>query len=363
MASFLVRTASREYSCLVERGALHSLAAQLPPKTGEIFTLTTRDVWDLFAAEFTQAMGERPFELLFFPGGEERKRLTELELLAEQMIARGADRSSLIIAFGGGIVGDLAGFLAAAFMRGIPVLQAPTTLLAQVDASIGGKTAVNLASGKNLIGAFHQPLAVLIDPDLVRTLPPREYRAGLYEVIKCGVIASPSLFDRMTVDATRVLAMQPDIVEEMIAESVRIKAEVVSADERESDLRRTLNFGHTIGHALEAETAYAHLLHGEAVAFGMRAASHLGRFIGVTAEQTHRRLIECLNAYGTLPTLAGVLSERLVARLLSDKKTIQGKVHFVLATSIGRTVIRSGIDPVLIRQAIDTSLSELVPVQ
>ncbi|MCC6589970.1 MAG: 3-dehydroquinate synthase [Bryobacterales bacterium] len=363
MASFLVRTATREYSCIVGRGALRSLAAYLPPKIGKIFVITTEDVWGLYSERFTEAMGSRRFDTLIFPGGEERKRMVEVEALAERMVEKGADRSSLVIAFGGGIVGDLGGFLAAIFMRGIPVIQAPTTLLAQVDASIGGKTGANLVSGKNLIGAFHQPLAVLIDPDLVRTLPAREYRAGLYEVIKSGIIASPDLFETMALEYSAVLSMQPDIVETIIAESVRIKAEVVSADERESDLRRILNFGHTIGHALEAETGYSRLLHGEAVAFGMRAVSHLGRFLGITSEQTHNSILQCIDAYGPIPGLEDILAENLLNRLVSDKKTIQGKVHFVFASSIGRTAIRSGVDPILIRQAIDTALSELVPVQ
>ena len=173
------------------------------------------------------------------------------------MVRRGGDRSSLVIAFGGGVVDDVAGFLAAIFMRGIPVIQIPTTLLAQVDAGVGGKTGVNLVAGKNLIGAFHQPLAVLTDPDVLATLPEREYRAGLYEVIKCGVIRSPVLFRLMSERQSDVLARDSEIVEKMIAESVRIKAEVVSADEREGDLRRILNFGHTYGHALEAETGYS----------------------------------------------------------------------------------------------------------
>jgi 3-dehydroquinate synthase len=363
MPSFLVRTAARDYSCIVERGALRSLAAHLPPKRGKLFVVTTVDVWDLFSTRFTEALSPVPFEVLFFPGGEERKRISEVESLADQMVQLGADRSSLVIAFGGGIVGDLAGFLAATFMRGVHVIQVPTTLLAQVDASIGGKTGANLVSGKNLIGAFHQPLAVLIDPDLVRTLPPREFRAGLYEVIKAGIIASPDLFEILLTDASRVLDMQPDLVEKIIAESVRIKAEVVSNDERESDLRRILNFGHTIGHALEAETSYARLLHGEAVAFGMRAASYLGHFLGVTTDQAHAQILSCIDAYGTIPGLEDIRAENLLNRLISDKKTIQGKVHFVLISSIGRTVIRSGIDPVLIRQAIDSALSDLVSVQ
>lgn len=363
MPSYLVRTAAREYSCIVERGALYSLAQYLPPKAGKLFCVTTQDVWDLYGDRFSQALAGREFSTLFFPGGEDRKRLSEVEALADRMVELGADRTSLVITFGGGIVCDLGGFLAAIFMRGIPVVQVPTTLLAQVDAGIGGKTGANLVHGKNLIGAFHQPLAVIVDPDLTQTLPEREFRAGLYEVIKTGIIASPDLFEQMLTDYGRILDMHPDLVQQIIAESVRVKAEVVSADERESDLRRILNFGHTIGHALESETGYSRLLHGEAVAFGMRAVIHLGRFLGVTSEQTSKRVLECLDAYGTLPSLEDIEPDNLLNRLASDKKTIQGKVHFVLVSSIGRTVIRSGVDPTLIRQAIDTALSDLVPVQ
>jgi 3-dehydroquinate synthase len=304
-------------------------------------------------------MGDRSFHVLKFPGGEERKRMAEVETLAVEMVERGADRSSLVIAFGGGIAGDLGGFLAAIFMRGIRVIQVPTTLLAQVDAAVGGKTGANLVSGKNLVGSFHQPLAVVIDPDVLRTLPPREYRAGLYEVLKCGVIRGPRLFDRMAGEADMVLAMDPELVEDMIGESVRIKTEVVSADEKEGGLRRILNYGHTIGHALEAETKYARLLHGEAVAFGMRAVAHLARLIGVSDAGVRDRILHAIDAYGPIPPLTDITAESLVARLASDKKTIQGKVHFVLADKIGSTIIRSGVDPSAIHQAADTALREL----
>jgi 3-dehydroquinate synthase len=222
------------------------------------------------------------------------------------------------VAFGGGIVDDVAGFVAAVFMRGIPVVQAPTTLLAQVDAGVGGKTGVNLASGKNLVGAFHQPLVVLADPDVLATLAEREYRAGIYEVIKCGVIRSAGLFRLMSERRAEVLARAPATVDEMIAESVRIKAEVVSADERESDLRRILNFGHTFGHALEAETGYVRFLHGEAVAFGMKAAVHLARMAGVLPAAEARSIVETVDQYGPIPSLAGISAGNLVARLVSD---------------------------------------------
>jgi 3-dehydroquinate synthase len=325
--------------------------------------VTTADVWEHHGGRLERALGGRTHEVLIFPGGEDRKRLSEVETLADRMAALGADRSSVVVAFGGGIVGDVGGFLAAIFMRGVPVVQVPTTLLAQVDASIGGKTGVNLVSGKNLIGAFHQPRAVLIDPDVLATLPEREFRAGLYEVIKCGIIASPPLFDLLVDDSARVLARDPDAVDEIVAECVRIKAEVVSQDERESDLRRVLNFGHTLGHALEAETGYDRLLHGEAVAFGMRAAAHLSHLYGCLCEEHLRRILDCVDAYGPIPDIAGTNADALVRRTGADKKTIQGRVHFVLAERIGATRIVTGIDERLVREAATAALAELAPVR
>jgi 3-dehydroquinate synthase len=262
----------------------------------------------------------------------------------------------MAIAYGGGIVNDMGGFLAAIFMRGIPVLQIPTTLLAQVDAAIGGKTGVNLVGGKNLIGSFHQPLAVLIDPALLDTLPAREYRAGLYEIIKAGIIRDAALFQFLSDCSREVLAQDPPAVDRIVADSVRMKAEVVSADEREGDLRRILNFGHTFGHALEAETRYTRFLHGEAVAWGMRAALHLGRLTGHISTADSAPIFSMLETYGPIPALHGISAENLFARLAHDKKTVQGKVHFILPVRIGEVKVVSGIDDKLVRQAIEQAL-------
>jgi 3-dehydroquinate synthase len=272
------------------------------------------------------------------------------------MVRRGGDRTSIVIAFGGGIVTDVSGFVAAIFMRGIPVVQIPTTLLAQVDAAIGGKTGVNLASGKNLIGSFHQPHIVLIDPDVLSTLPDREYRAGLFEVIKCGVIRDATLFDLLEREAAPVLAKQVDLMDQLIAAAVRIKAEVVNADERENDLRRILNFGHTIGHAIEAETEYTRFLHGEAIAWGMLAATRLAEIMGVLAPADAMRIRKTICLYGPLPNAKDLEPERLIARLGSDKKTIKGKVHFVLPKEIGAVEVMSGIPNEAIQQAIVEAL-------
>src|SRR3984885_9423347 len=350
MPAFRVATPQRSYDAIVERGAVRRIADFLPARHGKVFVVTTRDVWDLHGACFA----EIPHNTIFFPGGESKKRLAEVETMAEQMLAAGADRSSIVIAFGGGIVNDTGGFLAAIFMRGVPVIQVPTTLLAQVDAAVGGKTGVNLIGGKNLLGSFHQPLAVLIDPDILRTLPEREYRAGLYEIIKCGVIRDANLFRILDEGIAKVLAQDPATVERIIADAVRIKAEVVSADEREGGLRRILNFGHTVGHALEAETQYSRFLHGEAVAIGMRVATVLSE--RVTDLKDGADIDRVIVNYGPIPSLNGISASNLTKRLVSDKKTIQGNVHFVLPTKIGEVTVVSGIDDRVVLESIQAVL-------
>lgn len=356
MPSFAVTTASARYEALVERGCLARLREHVPPRAGRVFTVSTADVWALHGAKFTAAMGGQAFHLITFPGGEPNKRMTSVETMAEEMVAHGGDRTSVVIAFGGGIVTDLAGFLAAVFMRGIPVIQVPTTLLAQVDAGVGGKTGANLVSGKNLIGAFHQPLAVLTDPDLLATLPAREYRAGIQEVVKCGIIRCAPLFELMRTRPDAVLEKDPGVLERMIAESVRIKCEVVSADEKEGGLRKILNFGHTVGHALEAETVYSHFLHGEAVGIGMKAAAHLSRLTGRLVSSDCQAILDVVGLYGPFPALEHLDPARIASHLKKDKKARQGSVHFVLATSIGSTEVVSDIDESTVLEAVRLSL-------
>ncbi|HEX3683755.1 MAG TPA: 3-dehydroquinate synthase [Bryobacteraceae bacterium] len=357
MPVFQVRTPQHTYPAIVERGLLQRASGFVPHAAGERFIVTTEDVWRLHGQTLEQ---QRKVEnhVLFLRPGESNKRLATVETLAGQMVEQGADRTSIVIGFGGGIVTDVAGFLAAIFMRGIPVLQIPTTLLAQVDAAVGGKTGVNLAGGKNLIGSFHQPLAVLIDPDALTTLPPREYRAGLFEAIKCGVIRDGSLFALLADQADRVLSMDTEAVDDLIAAAVRIKAEVVSADEREGDLRRILNFGHTIGHAIEAETQYARFLHGEAIAWGMLAATRLAELLNLLEAASANSIRKTICRYGPLPPADDLDPDRLIARLASDKKTLQGTVHFILPTAIGKVRIVPGIASQLIRRAMVESLQE-----
>jgi len=357
MPSYVVETPQCSYPILVERGGLSKLAEYIPASSGKLFFLTTEDVWRLHGDRLRRGIGNAAHEVLFFCGGETRKRLAEVEALAEQMVEKGADRASVVIAFGGGILTDVAGFLAAIFMRGIPVIQIPTTLLAQVDAAIGGKTGVNLQGGKNLVGSFHQPLAVLIDPSVLDSLPEREYRAGLFEIIKHGVIADPDLFWLMRREPGRVMSHAPDVVDRMICDSVRIKAAVVSGDEKEEGRRRILNFGHTFGHALEAETGYSRFLHGEAVAWGMKAAALLGEKERMLASGDKQEILQCVNSYGPFPALNGIEPLRLAVRLKSDKKTVRGKVHFVLPERIGAVKITADVEERLVLAAIEEALA------
>lgn len=328
---------------VVERGLLGSAAnwlRDLAPPSARVFVLTAAPIAKHWAKPLRKSFSKagRKVEFLTMPDGERAKTLAQLEKLAEQMVRAGGDRQSLLLALGGGVVGDVGAFLASIFLRGIPVVQVPTTLLAQVDSAIGGKTGVNLKAGKNLLGTFHQPLAVLVDPDVLATLPEREYRSGLFEAMKYGVIRTPAIFDLMEQHRAALLKRDGKLLERLIADCIRIKADVVSADEREGGERRILNFGHTVGHALEAETGYKRLLHGEAVGWGMIAAAGIGERMKLTDKETARRIVDLVHAYGPLPKVE-VNAQRVFQRLLSDKKTVAGVPHFILATAIGEVKV------------------------
>jgi len=328
--------------------------ARLLGKQRRCFVVTVphvRRLWgEVLEASLTQA-GLR-VEFLEMGDGEPHKRFRTLETLAERMVVLGADRASAVIALGGGVVGDVAGFLAAIYMRGIDLVQIPTTLLAQVDASVGGKTGVNLRAGKNLAGAFHQPLAVLIDSEVLSTLPEREFRAGLYESLKCGVIGDAGLFRFMERNLAAILRREGAALDPVIAASVKLKASVVSADERENGVRRNLNFGHTIGHALEAETGYRQFLHGEAVAWGMVAAVHIAQAVGTMKSVDAERTTAAILSLGKLPRV-NASPKRVVARLGSDKKARGGKVHFILPTKIGTVEVVADIPESIALAAVE----------
>ncbi len=353
-----VETAGGSYDVVIDRGALGRVRDYIEPLTGgrRLFVVADDRAWKHQGARFEKGAEGLDYAVLQLASGEENKRLRQIESLADRMYAAGADRSACVVALGGGVAGDIGGFLAASYMRGVDVIQIPTTLLAQVDASVGGKTGVNLAAGKNLVGAFHQPRLVLIDPETLDTLPDREYRSGLFEVIKHGVIWSRGLFDRMREDREKAFQRDPQMLEDIIAESVRIKAEVVRRDEREGDLRRILNYGHTLGHALEAETEYRRLLHGEAVAYGMIAAAFLAESLGMLSSSERAEITALVDSYGPVPSLEGVSAVALAARIAGDKKTIGGRVHFVLPDKIGQVTVVGGPHPGLVLRAAESAL-------
>jgi 3-dehydroquinate synthase len=343
MAQVTIHVPPRPYQARIENGLFTragALLAELLPNSSRIFVLTVAPVyrqWGPKLLRSLKASGFKP-QVLQMPNGEPAKRLETVETLAEKLARLGADRKAVIVALGGGVVGDVGGLLASLYMRGIELVQVPTTVLAQVDASVGGKTGVNLAAGKNLLGTFHHPRVILIDPGVLSTLPDREFRAGLYEALKCGIIGDVELFLRFEQNRDKILKRDRLELEWLIAASVKLKAEVVSADEREGGLRRVLNLGHTIGHALEAETGYEHLLHGEAVAWGMIAATHIALSVGRTDSVTAGRITDAVLSLGRLPEVK-VNTRKVLARLQTDKKTQDSVVHFVLPREIGKVEV------------------------
>ena len=350
---------------LVERGFLRSagdILQPIVPSHSKVFLLSSSPILELWGRALVESLRRagRAVEIVEMPDGENAKKFASVEKLTTKMTKLGGDRRSVVLALGGGVVGDVGGFAASIFMRGIPVVQVPTTLVAQVDSAIGGKTGVNLASGKNLIGTFHQPLAVLVDPDVLTTLPEREYRSGLFEAMKYGVIRNPGIFELMESQRDALLRRDGDVLERLIIECVRVKADVVSADEREGGERRILNFGHTIGHALESATGYKHFLHGEAVAWGMIAAAVIGRDRQITDPTLAARIISLVQAYDGLPAVT-VSGKRVLKLLQSDKKTLGGVPHFILATSkLGSVEVVNTVPPSAILTVVEelTQLSQ-----
>ena len=341
MPSIPLTTPTASYDIVISAGLLRTLYGRLRKLTNgkpfRPFIVTSPAIWGLWSKQVEASFPEPP-TVLFLPSGEQHKRLASVESLAQQLATAGADRDSLLLAFGGGVIGDITGFLAAIYMRGVPYVQLPTTLLAQVDSSLGGKTGVNLVAGKNLIGSFNHPLAVLADTDLLRTLPPAELRSGLQEAVKAAIIRDPRLFSFLEANAPAVLSGDPAALTRVVTASVRVKADVVSQDEKEHGLRMILNFGHTIGHAIEAATKYKVLLHGQAIGWGSIAAANLSLARGLITAKQHERLVQLILLYGPLPAFAAKAAT-LVALTAGDKKNRSGRRAFVLASGIGSTQV------------------------
>ena len=309
---------------------LHGHGTKLPKR---VFVLTSPEIWEHWKKRFLKSFSVEPV-VLFLAPGETHKTLRSVEKLLRQMAKAGGDRSSLLIAFGGGIVGDVGGFLAAIYMRGIEYFQVPSTFLAQVDSSVGGKVGVNLPEGKNLVGNFHHPLAVFADMELLGTLPDRELRAGLFESVKAGIIRDRGLVRYMEENSTKILGRDAAALEKVIAASIRMKADVVGQDERESGLRMILNLGHTLGHAIESVTNYRKLLHGEAVGWGLIASLYLGMKRGTINEAQFNRLMRLVYLYGPLPALK-INAQKLVDATAKDKKHLGNVRRFVLPVGVG----------------------------
>lgn len=359
MQAVEVKLGDRAYPVRIGRGILsevgsHCRETDLGPQVAVIADQGVVGFYLDRVVSSLKAAGYQPLEILF-SGGDAAKNLTTAEQFFGQLIEAGFDRRTWILALGGGVVGDLAGFVAATYLRGIPYVQVPTTVVAQVDASVGGKTAVNHRLGKNLIGAFHQPRLVLIDTAVLNTLPRRELVAGLAEVVKHAVIRDPELFAFLEDNLEQLLdlTLEPEQLDWLIARNVQLKARIVEADEREGGLRAILNYGHTLGHAIEAAARYERYRHGEGVILGMIGAGELAVRRGLWQEVEQQRQKALLVRLGVPGGLGEISAELIVERTRADKKRSGGKLRFVLPRQIGRVEIVEGIEEEEVRAVVE----------
>jgi 3-dehydroquinate synthase len=353
MESLRVALGERSYPIHIGAGLLARSELYLPfLSAGSAAIVTNEVVAPLYLSKLKQALqGVRVAEIVV-PDGEHAKSWQTLERVFDALLEARCGRDTLLVALGGGVVGDLAGFAAAVYQRGMPLLQVPTTLLAQVDSSVGGKTAINHARGKNMIGAFHQPLAVVSDVATLETLPQRELRAGLAEVIKHGLALDAAFVEWLEGHMEELLARQPEAVSFAVKRCCELKAAIVAADERETGVRALLNFGHTFGHAIEAATGYGAWLHGEAIAAGMVMAGELSVKLGLLTNEDLNRMRSLIARAGLPVAGPRVLPERLMELMAVDKKAAQGRLRFVLLEGIGHATLRAGIEERRVREAI-----------
>ncbi|MCC6730500.1 MAG: 3-dehydroquinate synthase [Chthonomonadales bacterium] len=357
MRTLRVHLGSRSYAIHVGAGLLANAAEMLcADRWSSAVILTHPGLLAACAAPVAASLRGAGLRtaLLCVPAGERQKSLRTAARLYDSLLDASADRRSLLVSVGGGVLGDLGGFVAATYLRGIAFAQIPTTLLAQVDASVGGKTGVDLRRGKNLVGAFHQPRAVIADVATLRTLPRRELRAGLAEVIKYGIISDGALLDRLLLDMPRLLSRDPEALAAAVLRSCEIKADVVARDETEQGPRAILNFGHTVAHALESETGYRRYRHGEAVSIGMVSAALIGEEAGVTPGAVTARILQAVQAAGLpcgLPP--DVRIERMLEGMRRDKKATGGRLRFVLALRPGEVTLVDDVAPELVARALE----------
>lgn len=354
-ATIRIQSSAGPYDVYCARGALAKSRAsisRLGDSTG-LFVLSSSRVWKFWGREITRRLRVARERVILFDDRESRKRLATIEAIARKLTRAGADRHCILVAVGGGVVGDVAGFAAATYLRGVRIVHVPTTLVAQVDSAIGGKTGVDLPEGKNLVGAFHPPKLVIVDPELLRTLPQREYRSGLYEVVKYGIIADAKLLEFVEKHLDALLRRNAAALDWIIPRCIAIKARVVNADEREGGLRKILNYGHTLGHALEAATQYKRFLHGEAVGLGMIGAAALAVQSGHLNPRDCSRIMRLIWRVGPVPDVPPIAPDKLLRLIAGDKKSRGGEVGWVLPDEIGRAEWDVRIPNALVRNKIE----------
>ena len=358
MQKIRVELGERSYNIMVGNGILKDIG-----RINEKFEINNKNalisnptVYDLYGKTVSESLTASGYDLteVLLPDGEEYKSLASTEKIYEALLKAKLDRKSALIALGGGVIGDITGFAASTYMRGIDFIQVPTTLLAQVDSSVGGKTGVNHPLGKNMIGAFWQPRLVWIDTATLASLPRREFLSGLGEVIKYGVIWDEEFFAYLETNRDKILQLAPDALTHIVRRSCEIKSEVVSKDERESGLRAILNYGHTIGHAIETITGYKKYLHGEAVSIGMYLEAKLSHQIGLLEKKAVARIKALIDSYELPSEMPGEIEiNDLIEKMQIDKKTVGGKMHFVLPEIVGSVRIHSGITSEDIKKLVD----------
>ncbi|MGD1104196.1 MAG: 3-dehydroquinate synthase [Terriglobia bacterium] len=349
MRRLQVKSSAGEYKVIVGRGAWRAL--QRLKGYSSVFVLTELSLWERWGNKLLCDAGWAGLPSILVPSGESSKSLSMAGYVASELLECGADRRSLLVAFGGGVVGDLGGFVASTYMRGIDYVQAPTTVLAQVDSALGGKTAVNVGAMKNLVGTFYAPRMVVSDPAVLASLLPRAFQSGLYETVKHAILSGPALFGWLEGKVAGLRPGDTPLLETLVARAAQVKVDVVSRDEREAGLRRVLNLGHTYGHALEEATGYRRFLHGEAVAWGMLIVTRLAELASVLDPAVGKRIARVVRSVGPLPGIRGLNEEKILGLLPRDKKAVGGKIHWVLPEGLGKVRVTPDVPDAAVARA------------
>lgn len=351
MQRFWVTSKGFKYSVNIGCGVWGALADFPQDHYSSKFILTEKHLWDRWGKKLLRDSGLNGARPLFIPPGENSKSIMMVEKVGAEMLRNRADRRSLLVIFGGGVAGDLGGFVASTYMRGIDCIQVPTTVLAQVDSSIGGKTAVNVGAMKNLLGTFYPPRMVLAEPEVLTSLDERSFRSGFFEVAKHAMLSGPGLFKELEAQTAKLGPKQAAGLEAILARAAKVKVEVVSRDEREAGLRRALNLGHTFAHALEEASGYERFLHGEAVGWGILIVLRLAELLGALDGAEGERMASLVRAIGPLPSLKGLRARRILELLPQDKKAVGGRIHWVIPERIGKVRISDEVPMNLVERA------------